>query len=673
MAEKETSRTEAAARVDFLALEMEIDREIDSLFVPAIKKAQGTTAGPKAAGEAHSVSESKPAPEIQEPAGSSGARYDLDALQVEIDKEIDSLFVPAFKPGRNEGPVQTGNQEQPKAIQGMAPVVAEGPKAAGEAHNTPEPTPPPEIQEPAGSSGASYDLDALQVEMDKEIDSLFVPAFKPGRNERPVQIGNQEQPKAIQGMAPVVDEQDLKATRKAGGPSLGAFDGTTLRSKHDESPHDNKFDSQRYHFHELSKLIEMFNAAYLSLDWEFSRENIRKFLAALHQLEPFASRSADAGSVLRILEVILKRLQDKPHAVNSRLVQLIRNSQGLLAHMLLIEGETGPHEKQRLKDLIESFQELRQRALAVKAGAQRGRAVEITQPAVVGRAPQPPPEAQPALILSKPHKDSLQEFPELTAKAWRSLSDNLEIIDTQIARLRQIETILARTPVLVPIAQRLNGIGRALEDQVDTVRDKRGQLIARISRIRKPETAWSPGEVKTQKPEGDESLVQTTAQSEKAGRVVLHLMALDGHTLALPASCVLRVAHSSEKKGMKILKRGYATLADFKPYLRGIKSGVFAEWTKLPGKRLRSYRFELVALDAFNQAEAGGQMAVLASDGQKHAIIFAERVDFIADGEIEAREAVEALSHLLAPASEPCSQPFPPDQLSSASTSADRN
>src|SRR5208337_2513537 len=363
---------------------------------------------------------------------------------------------------------------------------------------------------------------------------------------------------------------------------------------------------------------------------------ILKLLAALHQLEPFASRYADAGSVLRILEVILKRLVDKPHAVNSRLVKLIRDSQGLLAHMLLVEGETGPDEKQRLNNLIESFHELRQRALAVKAKAGRPSADETAQPPAHCHKPQPLSEARPARILPEPDKYSLQEFLELVEKAY-TLSDNLEIIDTQIARLRQIETMLARTPALVPIAQRLNGIGRALEDQVDTVRDKRGTLIDRISRIKKSETGRYPCEIKTQEHEGAKSLeAQTAAGSREAGSMMVHLIALDGQTLALPASCVLRVAHSSEKKGLKILERGYATLANFKPYFRGIKSGLLGKWTKLPGKELRSYRFELVALDSFNQAEAAGQMAVLASDGQKHAILFAERADFIADAGIEA-------------------------------------
>ena len=252
---------------------------------------------------------------------------------------------------------------------------------------------------------------------------------------------------------------------------------------------------KRHHFHGLSKLIEMFNAAYLSLDWEFSRENIRKFLAALNQLEPFASRSADAGSVLRILEVILKRLQDRPHAVNSKLVQLIRDSQGLLAHMLLVEGETGQDEKQRLKDLIERFQDLRQRALAVKAGAKRPRAGEPAQPSAPGHKPQHPAEDLPARVLPEPDKGSLEEFLELVEKTY-ALSENLEIIDTQIAHLRKIETVLARTPALLPVAQRLKGIERALEDQIDSVRAKRCALSDMISRIKKSETTGLPAKSK---------------------------------------------------------------------------------------------------------------------------------------------------------------------------------
>ena len=232
MPEKEASQSEAAAGIDFLALEMEIDREIDSLFVPAVKRTQGTAEKSKAAGETHNFPESTPGPGIQESAASSGAGLDLDALQVEIDKEIDSLFVPAVKPGLNEGPVQTGRHEQQKSVQGRSPVMTSkafetlGRQAPLRRNPSSRANPRfSRIHARPGHSGICSKLGRrpqsrrIQVEIDKEIDSLFVPAVKPGLNEGPVQTGRHEQQKSVQGRSPVMTEQSLRDTRKAGPPS----------------------------------------------------------------------------------------------------------------------------------------------------------------------------------------------------------------------------------------------------------------------------------------------------------------------------------------------------------------------------------------------------------------------------------------------------------------------
>ncbi len=249
--------------------------------------------------------------------GEAGAGIDFRALELEIDGEIDSLFVPIVQR-------------------------AGGAKTMVEAHDSSEDEPDREKGKFCGAPGAGLDFGALQVEIDKEIDSLFVPAGKPDRNEGLVQTGNQEQPQTIQSKSPGSDAQSRPVAQNRGGPSSKPFEAATLRAQYDKAPPDDTFDSQKNHLHELSRLIEIFNAAYLSLDWEFSKENIQKFVAALKQLEPFASRSSDARSVLRIMDAILKRFVDRPHAVNRRLVQLIRDSQGLFAHLLLMESETGP-------------------------------------------------------------------------------------------------------------------------------------------------------------------------------------------------------------------------------------------------------------------------------------------------------------------------------------------
>jgi len=572
----------------------------------------------------------------------AGAGIDFRALELEIDGEIDSLFVPMSQR-------------------------AGGAKTVVEAHDTSQYELEGEKVKSSWEPEAGLDFGALQAEIDKEIDSLFVPAAKSERNQGMVQTGNQEQPQTMQARSPGSDAQSRPVAQNRGGQSPKSLEAATLRAKYVEAPPGVTFDSRRYHLDELSGLIETFNAAYLSLDWELSRENLEKFVAALNQLEPFTSRSCDARSVFRIMDAILKRLVDRPNAVNSKLVQLIRDSQGLLVHLLLMESETGPHEKQRLKDLIEGLQELRRRALEVKAEAKRPKMEEIL-PEAMPQAPsdklEPPCEVVPAPVLSTTRKSPIEELRNLMDKSCRSLSENLEIIYTELARLRQIETTLRRIPALVHVAGRLNEIGSALKDQADILRGTRGEMQAQRPKGAEPagETAAACGKTEPAHP------------STPVRRENLCLIESYGKCLALPVSCVLRVARSPGKKGLKILNRGYATLADFRPVLRGIKSGVLGEWTKLPAKELKSYTFEPLEPHSPDQVETNGPMAVLASDGQAHRIIFGEIVNFISDAEIVIGAPTEgslgpfeSKSHILIPVFDPSSPFSIPDLLSKGS------
>ena len=100
-------------------------------------------------------------------------------------------------PAKDEGSVQIGRHEQPKRAQRTA----EEPKAAGKTSDFPESRPGHGVKESAGSPGDGFNLDALQVEIDKEIDSLFVPEGMPAKDEGPVQIDRHEQPKKTQRTA----------------------------------------------------------------------------------------------------------------------------------------------------------------------------------------------------------------------------------------------------------------------------------------------------------------------------------------------------------------------------------------------------------------------------------------------------------------------------------------
>ena len=467
------------------------------------------------------------------------AGNDSSALELEIDKEIDSLFVP------------TGRGADKEAIAAESTVRP----GDGEVRRSPKPAINPDaVLLETGEGLAGNDSSALELEIDREIDSLFVPTGSRAEVEAvPVAPPGQphRQPPDARKTAIKLDDAQLEIDREIDRLFVpaGQADSTSATSISPE-----RLD----HSAGLSGLIEQFNAAYLSLDWEFSRENLKKFIDALQQLEPMASRSSDSKSVFKILDVILKRLFDRPYAVNSKLVQLIRESQGLLAHMLLIEGKSGQHEKQRLKELVEKFQDLRKKAIAAKAGS-------------------PGPERSTAL----------------PGKA-------------------------APSPSRIP-----------------------RQVAGDVSPSVLPATAHSaekapPGE---QKEKAARGIIPDPREKTDAARPGIRnadtcLLVSRGKWFSLPASSVIKAARATGRTGRKVLKRGYATLSDFKPLLGSVKNGVLGQWAEWDLKELGSYRFEPLGFDLATGPIATGPIAVLASDGQTHRIIFCDAANFILAAEI---------------------------------------
>ena len=706
---------EASSSEEFIDLQTAVEKEIDNLFVPA-------------ADEKQSISVRKEADPSSEPSPEAASNKKSDDLRVAIEKEIDNLFVPAAE-YRDLEPVETGTEELPPAVQEMFPV-EDGQESAPVPDKT---CTLPEFS-PATASGEMSD--GLRLKIQKELENLFAPAPE-YRNMEPVETGTEEHTPPAQDMSPVADGQESaqvpRLEDRLQEPSPAAesserFDGRRLemqtdrfpsaeyreegpvsagsdepeaeargvsaasdglesapaRKKDDPSPElsaaqneepDDSPTAELSFSHELTGLIEGFNAAYLSLDWELSKENIRKFLAALNGLEPFAAKSAETSSVHRLMQVIIKRLLDRPHAVNSVLVQLIRDSQRLLARLLLTE-KIGPHEKKQIQELFARFNDLRQRALAAKTGSEK-QGLEVRPKAAVADADkiQSADEKSPALPSSAAQTSPFDELRDWMDKIRHSLSENLKVFDTEIARIRQIETTLGSTADLAPIARTLSGVGNALEARVEILRGNSGELADWASRVARLEAAHADVNTGTR---NAEPATPTGAKCEKtdlsAYKGSLYLIESHGKCLALPAGCVLKVART--KRGDKILKRGYATIDDFRPFfLRLIESGVLGKWVKRPGKELDSYRFEPVEPGLFGHREKCGRVAVLASDGSRHAVIFADSADLISDPQAVAKasgngdlSASKTLQELFPLAFDPGSPVSLPDQVLSTTS-----
>jgi hypothetical protein len=687
MPEKDTSQSPVETSIDLGELELEIDKEIDALLVPAGQKAKSAAGVMETTSEAQVPSLAETDRENRKSGAMPSFDLDLDDFKVEMEKEIDSLFVPAAE-SRNERPVTTGIEKQWQEIQTLS-------RSADEKEVLPIPI---QSAKPSQAAVSNERLDDFQTELENEIDNLFVPAVQYW-NQGPARTGDEVFTPAvsmtvdrmesltapaitdpsIQFSEPAVSKEKLDDIRieiekeidnifvpaaqywnqgsaKTGDerftPPVSAtvdrMERVAAPEKADPLPQrpqggaakempDNAAALALYHSNYLAEAIERFKAAYLSFDWELSKSNIQKFISALNGLEPFALRSAETKSVLRLMEIILKRLLDRPHAVNSILIRLIRDSHSLLACMLL-DGETGPDQKQQIKELFARFDDLRQRALAAKAGAgkQNPEVSPPKQPEPVCVDEIPPARETPPVILSSAADTGLiEELRDWMDRIQRSLSENIKVIDAEIARFRQIEATLAKNTDLASVARRLNGIGNALESQVSVLRNKEAEFSGWISRISELQTAHAHSIM----PARNTELVAPTG--EKTGVNVysesLYLIASNGKCLALPAGCVLKVARSFGRTQGRILKRGYATLDDFRlPFLHWIRSGVLGEWAKRPRRELNSYRFQPVEPCLFERGESRGRVAVLASDGNEHAVLFADSVDLIADPQVAA-------------------------------------
>ncbi len=500
--------------------ELELDDAIDKLFVDSRPR----DASPPVSTSSGPIDTAPSTPDLSPQQDVLSATPEqpphLDASQTtfesEIDSEIDKLFVPSHPSDSSSWFSSAG--EEPSSAPAPSP-----PRAPGD--------------DPLCGVEPELNIDATQIAIENEIDKLFVP------------FGQTESSSSSSASADTLFgapaqrglslSEDEFTTEAQAAPTLESsrmrIDNAEVAALHSD------FNS------DISELIEQFNAAYLSLDWDFNKENLLRFIRALELLAPMASQSQDSKAVYKILEVVLKRLLDKPGAINSKLVQLIRDSQGLLAHMVLMGAEAGPNEKQRLHDLLQMFQNLRQKALAAKARR------ELSSGA--------PPE------------------------------------------------VGAQSPADIPTQPGAVSPAQALyEDQPETMED----------------TAPPAAPAEPFVHRADSCLIMS-----------------GGKWFALPASSVLKIVPSNRRMGRKVLKRGFATLYDFKPVFGGLKSGLLAHWSQFDLEELKSYRFQPSGFGLVGDTTTIGPLAVLASDGQTHRIIFCDALNFISDAQIADESSPE--------------------------------
>ncbi len=564
-------------------------------------------------------------------------KIDFEAIENEIDKEIDSLFIPAAK-------LQIG-----------AEASAENPNADAQTESGDGgPATPRGV--PAGSVQEEFASGSLEAAIDREVDALFVPVSRRTREEK--------------------TREDASPSPKTAGEAAGQSQPpqTGLESHADFFPSGPSpaFRTSYGSREELPKLVEVFNAAYLSLDWEFSPQNIKKLESALSDLDPFAGSTRQSAPIFKMLKVILARLRVRPQLVNNPIIELIRDSQGLLAHMLLMEEAPGPDEKGRIKSLLSRFRQMREKALAARevnlpAGKQKstddqpfgpqaksadeagGPILPSFNPSDDFAEPSPGPEsghelsAPPAGAI--PDSWSFLELKEWMESSGRFLLNTIEGFETEIHRMRKVETALGKSPGLLPVVGMLADIRAGVERGVVALREQEGGWSSRVAWVENLEKVSSAcdGHLETDAEKDSEPMVADVEApagvESQARREDVCLFRYAGRAYAVFFPNMVRYSRVSRKLAAKILARGYATLDEVKPFCRGIRNGVLGEWAAMPRKALQSIKFSLIGPAVF-QAEkmpADPRMAIFLNLGDSWGVILSDsdKIDFRAGVEIK--------------------------------------
>lgn len=507
-----------------------------------------------------------------------------------------------------------------------------------------------------GEKRLDIDFDAFERRIDEEIDRLFIPAGEfSDAVEQPGELKIlEEPPRRDVRTKPSIVLPDAPTARNEPSPSpmMDSFSGGTVAEetlavgrldpsvameqqtvKPQKSP---SLDRE-----EMGTLIESFNVAYLSLDWEYSNENISRLERALGKLHPYCRERHETDSLFKVFKAMLQHLKTQPDALSPQVVETIRDLQDLIKALLLSRDVAGPREKKQFRDLIERIRSIQKEA----------RSLERSKTPLETEKDVPPWEgaSQTSLGLapsgsdSAPDGEPLEELRDWMKSSRLRFSVASKRLEDESRRLLQMEEILNRKEALAPIVSRLGKIRTGLEDHMAFVREQEGEwgrrigwledymkdMNGRMSDLHKdtgPDLASTPG---TLVPDALPAYGTIEQDSVVAQERAVCFYRLSGKRFAIPVPNVVKIQQVSTDKANKIRGRGYATLTDFRPFFRKVKTGLIGAWSDLPAKVLKDFQFIPLPYDALSAPGVPSMVGtvILVSNGEDHGIIFTEPSD----------------------------------------------
>lgn len=536
--------------------------------------------------------------------------FDLDAFESQIDEKIDDLFAPSdLTPATEEMPHAQSAEPAPDA-----PVPAPADASPREPQTAPQ------------TDG--FDLTAFEAQIDQEIDTLFIPAAEV-ESPSDAGAGKAEANRAAEAAQAQVSTEPAEQSPQAAAVLPRQVEASVAADQPGGAQ-------------EMVKLLEAVSIAYLSLDWDFSAENVSKLENALAKLEPYCREIKETDSLLKMFRAVLVALRAKPESLDQSMIEFIRDAQALLKLLLLSEGKIGAYEREHLKSMLNRFHTMTRKPSPKEEAAQARPGDAEAAPAEASEAKPPvfstpsQPFAPPQEVVGAIDWGPLKEIGDWMAAYGNQTCEAIRKLELERNRLLQLEEVLAKTPALAVVTSRMEKIRFNLEAQLSDLKQgesewsKRAEWLSGFMKnvehaaLTRPPASEPPPPA----PAG-EPAKEPPAQSETSDSTIkelVYIFDVSKRSMAVPASNVIKITKGSGRRMKKILQHGYAGLHDFKPLFRSIKSGLLGDWGDLPANTLKTFQFTVVPPDVLGVPEISCDSAgvILISNGRQHAMIVSE-------------------------------------------------
>lgn len=393
----------------------------------------------------------------------------------------------------------------------------------------------------------------------------------------------------------------------------------------------------------LSWLLESLDVAFLTMEWHYTKENITALGEAIAGLEEYGVKRREARSLAKVLCAVLQRLKTQPDSASPSLFNFISDALECLKRLVQAPDGQVVYDARRLKVLIERLKNIRS-----------GGPEEIESRVETDEAAGLPAFRE---SLGIPAGVSLGEFRTWMESSLSWLNTALQRLDRDVQRLSRLEAVFRERPSLEHIAAYVYGIGSSLAEYIRECHERENEWSRRSRMLSTWEQVTAgPGSAGSASENGivpgtlgpivdlsSERSLQPATDKVNVRKEWVCIFEISGRRIAVPALNVLKFQKLSAKTRQKLMGKGCAALADFKPLFRSLNTGLMGHWYNMPKDQLKSCRFYTSAHEALvsalcspnssqdtaPEAPAAESVILLVSSKEFYGLIFSDsnRVD----------------------------------------------